>query len=364
MTANEIPLLQVRGTHHEVGLEIGRRMKPTLEKMLSRWRAEAEAGWSWSAMVGMTRPYLDAARQAFPQYVEEIEGIAEGAGLAFAELFVGVCEELWSPAASRVAHGGGPYGAAPEMTAGCTDMAARGRATVDGTTLLAHNNDLPADAEETLVLLQVQAGNDPELLSVSPGGMVYSAGFNAAGISLTGNYLAPNDARPGVPRTIVARAVLGARRLEEVLEICLCPTRASSYNNIVADAHGEVYSMEGSATDCEPIYIVDDVLAHANHYVSARMRHFEHDPTGIGGSIYRQHRALRLLRENYGLHSPELFRRLLADHANYPVSICKHGQTSVTVFSIIIELETRRAWIGRGRACQTAYREYELEPSG
>jgi isopenicillin-N N-acyltransferase-like protein len=158
------------------------------------------------------------------------------------------------------------------------------------------------------------------------------------------------------------RAILAARRLGEAMDACLLPQRASSYNNIIADANGEVYSMEGSATDCEPIYIEDDILAHANHYVSLPMRRFEADRNDIGGSIIRHNRAMRLLRENFGRLSPELFQQLLADHVNYPASICKHAEEEMTVFSIIINLSELRAWIGRGFPCQTTYVAHTLTP--
>jgi isopenicillin-N N-acyltransferase-like protein len=120
--------------------------------------------------------------------------------------------------------------------------------------------------------------------------------------------------------------------------------------------------MEGSATDCEPIYIEDDLLAHANHYVSPAMRRFEADRNDIGSSVYRHNRAGRLLGENRGRLSSELFQALLADHAGYPASICKHGLDSVTVFSLIVNLNERRAWIGRGQPCRTTYHEYRLGP--
>jgi isopenicillin-N N-acyltransferase-like protein len=342
----QLPIVEVRGTHREVGRQIGERMKPTLQRMLPQLREDLPAGVTWSDMLQQGQLYLSYSRAAYPQYVEELEGIAEGAGLPFDELFLEMCEELWERAAWR----------------GCTDLVARGRATADGSTLIAHTNDLSPDVEKDLVILKVQAGDEPEFLGISVGGAGYSAGFNAAGISMTGNQVSCNDIRPGVPRLLMVRAILGARRLEEAMNACLLPQRASNYNNVIADASGEVYSMEGSATDCEPIYIDGDVLAHANHYASLPMRRFEADRNDISGSVIRHNRSLRLLRENYGRLSPELFRKLLADHANYPGSICKHGLESVTVFSLIINLNERRAWIGRGRPCQTTYHEYKLEP--
>jgi isopenicillin-N N-acyltransferase-like protein len=354
MTTDPIPLLELKGTHRQVGQQIGEAMKPCLQRMAARLREESPPGMAWADVLQQGQLYLAHSRAVYPQYVEELEGIAEAAGLPFAELFLEICEELWERAAWR--------GSALSGAKGCTDLVARGRATADGSTLVAHTNDLSPEVEEDLVILKVQAGDEPQFLGVSVGGLGYSAGFNAAGISMTGNQVSCNDIRPGVPRLLIVRAILAARRLEEAMNACLLPQRASNYNNVIGDAHGEVYSMEGSATDCEPIYIEGDILAHANHYVSLPMRRFEADRNDIAGSVIRHHRALRLLGENYGQLSPALLQKLLADHANFPGSICKHGLDSVTVFSLIIKLGERRAWIGRGRPCQTTYYEYALEP--
>jgi len=367
MTTAPIPMLEIRGSHREVGRQIGERMKPVLEAMSPMLRQGLPPGVTWEQMQHQGQLYLAHSRAVYPQYIDELAGIAEGAGLPFEELFLEMCEELWEPAAWRDAV---PDSAQPQadvrsglpLERGCTDLLARGRATADGSTLVAHTNDLSPEVENALVILKVQAGDEPEFLGVSVGGVGYSAGFNAAGISMTGNQVACNDIRPGVPRLLIVRALLAARRLEEAMNACLLPQRASNYNNVIADVYGEAYSMEGSATDCEPLYIEGDLLAHANHYISPAMRHFEADRNDIGGSVYRHHRALRLLRENYGRLSPELLQTLLADHANYPGSLCKHGLESATVFSLVIHLNERRAWIGRGRPCQTTYYEYRLEP--
>jgi isopenicillin-N N-acyltransferase-like protein len=341
----KIPSIEVSGSHREVGWQIGSACQPQIRRMLAGLQEGLPAGVSWEAMREQSKAYLAPSQRVYPQYIDELQGVAEGAEAPFEDIFISMCEELWEPAAWRQ---------------GCTDMAARGKATTDGSTLVAHTNDLLPQSEENLVILKVQAGDEPTFLGVSASGVGISAGFNAAGISLTGNQVDNNDIRAGVPRLMVVRAILAATRLGDAMDACLLPERASSYNNVIADAHGEVYSMEGSATACEPLYIEGDILAHANHYVHPAMVQFEADRNAIGGSVLRYNRAMRLLRENYGRLSPELFQELLADHANYPASICKHGLETVTVFSIIVQLEERRAWIGGGRACETAYEEYRL----
>ena len=344
---NTIPVIEARGSHREVGRQIGRQCQPFIRGMLVNLRSDLPERISWSELIAESNKYLGFSRQVYPHYVDELEGIAEGADVPFEEIFLSMCEELWEAAAWK---------------RGCTDMAARGRATLDGSTLVAHTNDLLPQAEENLVLLKVQAEEEPEFLGISSGGVGISAGFNAAGISLTGNQLDNNDIRPGVPRLLVVRAILGSTHLSQAMDHCLLPQRASSYNNVLADASGEVYSMEGSATDCEAIYIENDTMAHTNHYLSPAMRRFEADRNSISNSVLRQNRATSLLKENYGQLTPKLFQKLLADHAGYPTSICKHGLETVTVFSIIVHVEGLRAWIGRGRACEAEYVEYCLAP--
>jgi isopenicillin-N N-acyltransferase like protein len=354
MSKESIPLIEVRGTHREVGRQIGENFRERIGATLAKMRESLHTGVSWEDMLHQGNLYQAFSREAYPRYIEELEGIAEGARVPYEVLFLSICEELWEAPAWR--------DPTWRTLRGCTDLAARGGATVGNATLIGHTNDLGPASEDELVILKVRAGDDPEFLGVSPGGVGYSAGFNAAGISLTGNQLNSNDVRPGVPRELVVRAILASRRIGEALGHCLLPHRASSYNNVIADRFGEVYSMEGSATDMEPIYIHEDILAHANHYTSPRMRHFEADPSDIHDSITRHERATRLLRENFGEITPECMRLMISDHANYPASICKHAGQSVTVFSMVIHVEALHAWIGRGRPCEATFHEYSLEP--
>jgi len=346
MVKDTLPIVEARGTHREVGWQIGMQCKDRIQRMFAGLRTELPKGATWRVMLEQSKAYLTHSRQVFPQYIEELEGIADGAEVPFEDVFLLMCEELWEDVAWH----------------GCTDMVARGKASTDGTTLIAHTNDLLPKTESMLVMLRVKAGSEPEFIGISVGGIAISAGYNAAKISLTGNQLDANDTRPGVPRLLVVRAILGSTTLSEAMTYCLLPSRASSYNNVIADGSGEVYSMEGSATDLEAIYIKDDVMAHANHYLAPAMRRFERDRSVNANSIIRHNRAEYLLRQNYGKLTPELFRTLLADHAGYPTSICKHGTETHTVFSIIIQLEHLKAWIGRGHACETEYKEYQLQP--
>jgi hypothetical protein len=61
-----------------------------------------------------------------------------------------------------------------------------------------------------------------------------SVGFNSAGLALTGNEVAPNDNRIGIPRLLHVRDILRRRTLADAVAAALHPHRASSYNNLLS----------------------------------------------------------------------------------------------------------------------------------
>lgn len=205
-----------------------------------------------------------------------------------------------------------------------------------------------------------EVDGEPEIIAVGYGGLGISVGYNSAGISLTGNQVNSNDMRVGVPRMLLVRKILAARRIGEAIDAAVLKHRASNYNQVITDDNGEIYSIEGSATDYEPIYATDGYLVHTNHYVSPWMRRFEFDPNRITCSLVRYNRGRRLLKNNLGKITVEKLKEFLSDHVNYPDSICRHGERIKTTFSIILNLNTLTMWLARGNPCEVKYNEYNF----
>lgn len=143
--------------------------------------------------------------------------------------------------------------------------------------------------------------------------------------------------------------------------------RASSYNQVIADSKGEICSLEGSATDFEPIYAVDGYIVHTNHYVTEKMKKYEKNIHGIFNSVVRYNRALRLLKKEMGKLTMDYFKKILSDHVNYPYSICRHkskeGQIMgeiKTIYSIVIDLTHLTLWLCRGNPCEGEYQKYSM----
>lgn len=135
---------------------------------------------------------------------------------------------------------------------------------------------------------------------------------------------------------------------KEAIDAAIMEQRASNYNQVITDAHGEIYSIEGSAIDYESIYAVDGYLVHANHYVSSWMRKFELYPNQITGSIVRYNRAMRLMKGSLGLITVEIMKRFLRYHLSYLYSISRHGEKIKTTSSTIINLTTLKMLLAPG----------------
>jgi isopenicillin-N N-acyltransferase like protein len=357
MTAypEEIPLIRVAGTHAEVGRQIGEACAPALRRAVDLDAAgRPRDGRTLAELMAAAAEYRRVTEANCPFLVEELEGVAAGAGVGTEALFAASIEELWERRPSQ----------------GCTDVVLAPAATKNGHTLVAHNNDLSPSAEEDLVAIEWRLPGDPVIFSIGIGPWI-SVGWNGAGISLTGNEVSPNDERTGVPRLLLVRAQLRAPSLEAAAALCVHPARASAYNTVLADNSGRCLNVEASATDCcstGPDH--RGTLAHTNHYVSETMSRFEDDPEYALRSRKRLERARTLIGSLDPTTADEgRLRSILSDHENGVDAICRHPaavspDAVKTVFWCIADVTEGRISYGRGNPCQSREQSYVFERYG
>ena len=270
-----LPFLVVEGSHREVGRQIGEATAGVLRHAASfdavAFDEVLPPGRSRDEQLALASRYRDATLAATPWLVDEIDGAAEGAGVDPLALFAASIEEIWSVRPSQATGG-------TIVDGRCSDMVAAPPATPDGHVWVAHTNDLSPVSEASVVAIEWRVPGEPVVFSLGIGPWI-SVGWNSAGLSLTGNELAPNDERVGVPRLLMVREQLTARTLDEAVAMALRPDRASSYNTVFAHRDGRVVNVEGSATDAEiTTTSAAGTLAHTNHYACERMRRYEGDP--------------------------------------------------------------------------------------
>jgi isopenicillin-N N-acyltransferase like protein len=335
-----LKVIKVSGSHYECGRQVGVACAGALHRSLENSYKWLTDGYRWEDYRNAALPYLAAADRAFPWVVDEIRGAADGAGMDFTDLFTTSVEEIFSTP--------------PDLVGRCSDFAVCAPAT-GGHVLLAHNNDLSPATQDLIVGVEWRLDDHPTLFSVGVGGLYLSIGLNAAGVCLTGNELTPNDEKPGIPRLLIARALLCATTVDEAVAIALHPDRASSYNNLISTRAGEIVSVEASATDHELVYPEDGWLVHTNHYVHPRMKQYERMPEHMQTSISRYDRARTLMERRAGPVTLPMLQGFITDHDSSPASLCRHGERVKTVFSALIDLTEGTVEAAVGNPCQGAF---------
>jgi isopenicillin-N N-acyltransferase-like protein len=353
---NVFRIVEASGSHYEMGFKLGERCKDLTKSMIEDMKTRVKAAsLTWNSAVSDARKHLPFAEEFDPAYIEWIRGYAEGSGFKFEDLFVYFCQETEGSL--------------------CTDIAVNKEVTSDGSVLSAHTEDWYPIDEKHLVLIRGKPMGEPAFLAMTLGGLQIDCGLNSAGISVTQNSLYQTDVRIGVPKTFVARKILASKKIGDAMRAALPEKRGSSYNNNVCDSSGEIYSLEGSATDFCALYGHEGYLVHTNHYLSHRMAKYEilfekanvKSPGAGVDSIIRYNRALRLLKKELGKVTVASLANILSDHVNHPNSICRHIDESApplkqekTIFSIIIDATHLKALICHGNPCVGEYKEYKL----
>ncbi len=336
---SKIRIIRAKGKNYDIGFTIGRAAQSLIDRAVSNYRQilPREEGWSgkWAVPSGC----LEAAQEQFPHLVEELQGMADGSGHRFGDLFfLNALEEaldLKPPAA-------------------CTAIGLAGA----GGAWLGHNEDWYAEDTDTVVAIYGQPDLYPAFLSVTAAPFLAAVGINEAGLAQGVNSVTATDCRAGVPRMLAARAVLEATTLEEAIKKATPPKRAGGYNHLLVHAGGELGNLETTATEAD--YMPGgSIIYHTNHYLSPRLKSLA--GKGSDHSLARYRRLTELESKVHGVEGFEMLTEYLRDHENRPLSICKHASEQKgndgTIFSAIFELGSFKAWVAAGNPCGNIYRE-------
>lgn len=349
-------IVEAAGTSFDMGATLGRACSSVAKAMLREADDRFKARHiTWASAVKNAKMHLPYAEEYDPSYIDFLKGYAKGSGIKFDDLFVLLCQEERGL---------------------CTDIGLTGDVTKDGSVLAAHTEDWLEIDQKNIVVAKLRPKGEPSSIIFTLGGVELVSGMNSAGICYSGNSLDMNDVRYGVPKMFVARKLSAARTIGEALAASTPPHRASSYNNNLRHSSGEMYSVEGSATDFAVIYPHDGYLVHTNHYLHPKMERYEAAFSDRAGttlkfapsSIVRYHRALRLVKRNLGKLDMDTLTSIMCDHVNHPASICRHPMKSEnprertkTIFSVFYDLTRLRVRASFGNPCEGRFEEFSLK---
>ncbi len=362
------PLLEIEaaGAPREIGLAIGEAARELIVSGIAEYRLYHEQmdGPPFDEAVALCTPYLEAARRWLPAVVEELEGMAEGAGLPLGDLLVpNLGEELTCNEDPGLAMNG-PGQAHAEHPEHCTSVGVRS----GGHRALGHNEDWWALDAKRNVLLRLTTADGTRIIAVTSAGLLPPSGMNSHGIATAGNTVYANDSRIGVPNNMIRRHVLEAKSREDARARALQGARARGSNHIFAD-QTTFFDIETSGTASAESGD-DELLVHTNHFLSPAMAPYEISTSK--GTRWRVERARQLLAEGVarGEDARDLVARVLADHATPGedwYTICSHadmteppGQQECTTASMVWDLDELTVDVSSGPPCENERRRYAL----
>lgn len=367
MIAQPFPLISVSGDAytrgHQHGVQASGLIRRNVDYYLDLWRTYSKL--ERDSVLDQASEFIPAIERYDADIMEEMRGLADGAGLSLEEVVAlnARYEFVWAVVGVGQAVGGE-----------CTALAAAPKATSSRHTLIGQNWDYKPRVRDQCILLKIEQGDKPDILMHTEAGVIGQKGMNSAGMGLCVNALVSDrdGFEPKTPFFVTCRRVLNSERLGDAVGAVLAAERAASGNFLIAHAEGEIIDLEAAPSDVGFMYPKDGVLAHGNNFVE--FLHSDIKDTFkavVPDTLIRTFRAQRLLSEERGVINLETFKRILRDHFNWPNSICRHQDERLpvdlrieTVASVIMDLNAGMFYVSDGAPCGGEYRVLSLKAPG
>ncbi|KAI4724171.1 AAT-domain-containing protein [Aureobasidium sp. EXF-10728] len=317
---------------------------------------------SWDAVQTTALAFLPMISKHWPDYLEEMKGIAEGSQTLLAEIIaLNVRTEI-------------NFGL---FSDGCTALSwAHGSSS-----LLAQNWDvsketppnksqLPSAVDESkkktdslggfqwmteqkqnLLLLTIHQPSKLTIKMVTEAGLIGKIGCNSAGVGVCLNAIrAKGMDKTRMPCHLGLRLVLESNSRKEAVEALKKYGIASSCHMLIADSDGGV-GLEWSYKDLQVLEMNDKKqVFHSNHYLVPH--------PGVTDTVWLEDSKFRIKRiqeicDELG-QSPTMaeIQALFRDEKNYPFAICRaeeQGNHSGTLFNIVMDLKAKKTSVILGR---------------
>jgi isopenicillin-N N-acyltransferase-like protein len=140
--------------------------------------------------------------------------------------------------------------------------------------------------------------------------------------------------------------------------------RAYGNKHLFATCDGDLYDVEVSGSRWAMCSGGNGFLAHANHFTLSGMTELDKDEDLLNSRL-RQIRIETLVERDWGGINACGLHLLMADHANYPRSVCKHHAPESdldygTIGSVVIDVTDQKLWACAGNPCRGEWHEVRL----
>ena len=340
---SRVSYIEAGGTNYDIGYRIGECLR---EKLISHNRSRQAFYRQLSKKFKI--PLHKIVQKAeklisnyFPNYMEELTGLASGSSLPLKDiLLLGSEETILNGAANK-----------------CTTFAYEGTQGV----ILGHNEDWTAGYEDKLYVVKAKPAAGAAFISLAYLGCLggSSVALNEYGIAFSGNSLL-DGAKRGVPKNIILRSQIEAKNIKEFGKLASFTPRAVPNHSMAVDRKGKIVSVEVGLKE-RSIFFTSGSYVHTNHAIHKTMQNLEKAPAT--NSIARYRTAKKFISNR--ILDEKLAEQILRSHENNPCSICIHPEAKdnfdgQTVASAIVNLSEMSLSVTLGNPCRSKYEKFYL----
>jgi hypothetical protein len=340
------PFVDVSGTPYERGRQHGAAVPARVKRSIELYGGQlGQLGYDAAAKSALIAEFASEIEAFGAHYIEEMRGIADGAGVALEDVIM-VNARTEVIAKARMIKNR-PVEATEELDDGCTGAIILPERSATGELIHGQNWDWRAECAETAIVLRVRRTDGPDFLTFVEAGGLARCGMNAAGISITANYLESERdfTQTGVPLALIRRKVLEQEHLAFAIKAVATTPKACSNNMMLSTVKGFGIDFECAPDEAFPLYPQDGMIVHANHWVG-QIALTKIKDTGIPRvpeSFYRDWRVRKLLDEAGRKLTADDLKQAFFDDFLAPHSVCRPvrpneaGNLSATVAMVIMQ---------------------------
>ena len=351
MMFKEVTLI---GTPYERGQQYGAACKKEIALSMRTYESlfVRHKNMTWEQARKLSLLYLPAIRKLDECYVQEMQGIADGAGVTFEDILV-------INSRSELLYSNLPLNA--EAPQECTAFSLLPPATLDGAVIAGQSWDYAPAQRDAVIIVRIPGeGDRPTLLFFPEAGMIGGKGCNSAGLSLTLNALRAKEYDIGIPVHIRMRRILECSTLDKAYEAATKGAMPGPANLIMTHKDGLSLDVELSPVGVDVLMPQQGVLVHSNHFIGPYLSPLHRQASG--SSYIRLQRAQQLFCGKTGLTVQDA-QAALRDHKGYPTSICDHSSEHLPIeiadcatnFGLVMNLTDNEVWLAPGNPCENPF---------
>jgi isopenicillin-N N-acyltransferase-like protein len=337
------PATVVAGHPEERGRAYGEQSREAIRDFLQKEVYAPFAGQpaTKEQMLSFAAACGNVVRDQCPMIAEEFQGIADGAGITFAEvMLINLHEELYHRTEL-------PY------HGHCTAVAVGPTGAGNEHTYVGQTWDWMQSVAGKSQVIEWRRGDGASVLAYGFPGMPMGAGVSSEGIALcwTSAALGNNTGqspRVGIPSYVLIAHLLSQKDLDGVIREARKNKHAGWFTFVLADGDGRLVNLEGSPEGIA----VEEAEGHL-----VRVDYGSRQMTGVepGGQVPFHSRCQKmydLLDASRGSNDLAQLQTYLADPA-YSINA---GESTIDM--MVFDTTARSAWLSRGTSYKLAWREF------